>query len=179
MYKEFMGKITLITGGVRSGKSAYALLCTSAVSGMKEFIATAIPFDSEMEERARNHQLERGDAFVTIEEPYDLPKAISGLHGDIQAVVVDCLTVWLGNLFYKHENELDFIKLNIDQLIGSFNDCHADIYMVTNEVGWGIVPDNKLSRLFRDYNGLMNQKIASRADEVVVVTCGIPSKIKG
>lgn len=174
-----MGKITLITGGVRSGKSAYALACASATCGTKAFIATAIPFDIEMEERARNHQLERGDVFVTIEEPYDLPKAISGLNDEVKAVVVDCLTVWLGNLFYKHENDLDIIKSSVDQLISSFNSCHADIYMVTNEVGWGIVPDNKLSRLFRDYNGLLNQKVASRADEVIVVICGIPSKIKG
>jgi adenosylcobinamide kinase/adenosylcobinamide-phosphate guanylyltransferase len=174
-----MGTITLITGGVRSGKSAYALSCATPKDGIKAFIATAIPFDSEMETRITNHRLERGDSFVTIEEPYDLSKTVQELNPTITVVVIDCLTVWLGNLFYKHENEIELINTTIDAFITSLQKCHADIIMVTNEVGWGIVPDNRLSRDFRDCNGLMNQKIAKCADCVIMCVCGLPMKLKG
>jgi adenosylcobinamide kinase / adenosylcobinamide-phosphate guanylyltransferase len=174
-----MGKITLITGGVRSGKSAYALSRATSGDGTRAFIATAIPFDSEMETRVVNHKLERGDAFLTIEEPYDLTKAIQNLSPAITVAVIDCLTVWLGNLFYKHESEIEMINKIIDAFIISLQRCHADIIMVTNEVGWGIVPDNKLSRDFRDCNGLMNQKIAKCADNVILCTCGLPMQLKG
>lgn len=179
MYKGTMGSTTLITGGVRSGKSAYVLSCTEQCQETKAFIATAVPFDNEMAERVKNHQIERGNRFVTIEEPYDLAKAILELNTSINTVIVDCLTVWLGNLFYKFENDLDQINKAIDEFINSLSRSHADLYLVTNEVGWGIVPDNKLSRCFRDCNGLMNQKIASFAEKVILCACGIPLKMKG
>lgn len=174
-----MGSITLITGGVRSGKSAYALSCTDKYQEIKAFFATAVPFDDEMSERVKNHQIERGNRFLTIEEPYDLAKAVLELNISIKIVIVDCLTVWLGNLFFKYENDLDFINNAIDEFIKSLSRSHADFYLVTNEVGWGIVPDNKMSRCFRDLNGLMNQKIASFAETVILCACGIPIKMKG
>jgi adenosylcobinamide kinase / adenosylcobinamide-phosphate guanylyltransferase len=174
-----MGSITLITGGVRSGKSAYALSCTEQCHDIKAFIATAVPFDNEMAERIKNHQIERGNSFLTIEEPYDLAKAILELNSSIKIAIVDCLTVWLGNLFYKYENDLELINKSIDEFIRCLSKSHADLYLVTNEVGWGIVPDNKLSRCFRDLNGLMNQKIALLAKIVILCACGIPIKMKG
>ena len=174
-----MGTITLITGGVRSGKSSYALSCAASKNGIKAFIATAIPFDSEMETRVVNHKLERGDSFVTIEEPYNLSKAIQDLNAATSVAVIDCLTVWLGNLFYKHENEIDYINETIDLFVNNLQKSRIDIIMVTNEVGWGIVPDNRLSRDFRDCNGLMNQRIAKCANSVILCACGLPVKLKG
>jgi len=179
MCKGTMGSTTLITGGVRSGKSSYALSCAEKDPGIKAFVATAVPFDNEMVERARNHQIERGNRFITIEEPYELSKAILELNTTIRTVVVDCLTVWLGNLFYKFENNIEPINAAIHEFIISLKKSSADLYLVTNEVGWGIVPDNKLSRDFRDCNGLMNQKVASCADNVILCISGIPMKIKG
>jgi adenosylcobinamide kinase/adenosylcobinamide-phosphate guanylyltransferase len=173
-----MGKITLITGGVRSGKSAYALSCAEVYSGKKAFIATAVPFDTEMEERVKNHQSERGNRFTTIEEPYDLHKSVSELDDSITVAVIDCLTVWLGNLFYKYNSDITIINSEIDKFIHNISKSNVDMYIVTNEVGWGIVPDNKLSRSFRDCKGFMNQKIATCADNVFLCTCGIPLKVK-
>ncbi len=173
-----MGKITLITGGVRSGKSAYALSCAEVYSGKKAFIATAVPFDSEMEARVKNHQFERGDRFLTVEEPYEIYNSVSEVNDSIAVAVIDCLTVWLGNLFYKYDSNIEIINSEIDKFVYSIKKSTIDFYIVTNEVGWGIVPDNELSRSFRDCNGFMNQKVAACADNVYLCTCGIPLKIK-
>lgn len=173
-----MGKTTLITGGVRSGKSAYALCCAEEYSGEKAFIATAVPFDSEMKERVKKHQFERGNRFLTVEEPYELYKSISAMNDSIAVIVIDCLTVWLGNLFYKYNNDVKIINEEIEMFVCSIKQSKIDFYIVTNEVGWGIVPDNELSRSFRDCNGFMNQKMAACADNVYLCTCGIPLKIK-
>lgn len=174
-----MGKVHLITGGVRSGKSAYVLSATKDNQSTKAFIATAIPFDNEMKVRIENHKQERDRSYITIEEPYDLPGALLNVDKNISIAIVDCLTVWLGNLFYKHVNDESKILLEIKRLLECFPMINCDLYMVTNEVGCGIVPENKMARLFRDYNGLMNQKIAAAADEVVLCSCGLALKLKG
>jgi len=174
-----MGKITLVTGGVRSGKSSFALSYASSKVGTKVFIATAVAIDDEMRTRIENHQAERGKSFFTIEAPYDLSGAISLLSPEYSIAVVDCLTVWLGNLFYKFDNDMVGIQNAIDTLPDTLLNASTEIILVTNEVGWGIVPENKMAREFRDCSGLLNQKIAKIADTVVLCVSGIPITIKG
>jgi adenosylcobinamide kinase/adenosylcobinamide-phosphate guanylyltransferase len=174
-----MRKITLVTGGVRSGKSKCALSYAQSKEGIKLFIATAIPFDDEMRIRVENHRLERDKLFETVEEPYDLATAISHVQSKYPIVVVDCLTVWMGNLFYKYEQNPRMISQEIDRLIMALNNFQSEIIIVTNEVGWGIVPENKLAREFRDMNGLLNQKVAAVADNVILSVSGIQINIKG
>jgi len=174
-----MRKITLVTGGVRSGKSKCALSYAQSKDGSKLFIATAVPFDDEMRIRVENHRLERGESFETVEEPYELATAISQVHSKYSITVVDCLTVWMGNLFYKYEQNSGKINVGIEQLIMALNSTQSEIIIVTNEVGWGIVPENKLAREFRDMNGLLNQRVAAVADNVILSVSGIQINIKG
>jgi len=173
-----MGSITLVTGGVRSGKSSFALSYASEKRGTKTFIATAIPFDDEMKARVDTHKKERGESFITVEEPYDLSQAVLSVKEDITIAVIDCLTVWLGNLFYKYDSDMGKIKAAIDNFVNALQNCHVEIIMVTNEVGWGIVPENKMAREFRDCNGFLNQRIAKIADHVILCVSGIPVTIK-
>lgn len=174
-----MGKITLVTGGVRSGKSRFALSYAQSKDGTKMFIATAVPFDDEMKKRVDNHRLERGELFETVEEPYELAAAIARVQSEYSITVVDCLTVWMGNLFYKYEQNPGQIHDEIDRLISALRCLQSEIIIVTNEVGWGIVPENKLAREFRDMNGLLNQKVAAVADNVILSVSGIQINIKG
>jgi len=174
-----MGKVTLVTGGVRSGKSKFALSYAQSKNGNKVFIATAVPFDDEMRIRVENHRLERGELFETVEEPYDLADAITRIHSGYSIAVVDCLTVWMGNLFYQYEQNPKQIYTEIDHLIIVLRSAQSEIIIVTNEVGWGIVPENKLAREFRDMNGLLNQKVAAVADNVILSVSGIQINIKG
>jgi adenosylcobinamide kinase / adenosylcobinamide-phosphate guanylyltransferase len=174
-----MGKITLVTGGVRSGKSRFALSYAQSKDGNKMFIATAVPFDDEMKIRVDNHRRERGELFETVEEPYELAAAITSVDSRYSITVVDCLTVWMGNLFYKYEQNPGQIYTEIDRLVMALSRVQSEIIIVTNEVGWGIVPENKLAREFRDMNGLLNQKVAAVADNVILSVSGIQINIKG
>jgi adenosylcobinamide kinase/adenosylcobinamide-phosphate guanylyltransferase len=173
-----MGNITLITGGVRSGKSSFALEQVKSFSGKKFFLATAVPFDSEMQQRVVNHKAERGSDFTTIEEPCNIVKSLNELDDDT-VVVIDCLTVWLGNLFYQNNNNLEIISEEIQLFCDYLSRCEQTIVMVTNEVGWGIVPDNALARDYRDLSGKMNQKVAAVSHTVYLCVSGLPLKIKG
>lgn len=174
-----MRKITLVTGGVRSGKSRFAVSYAQSKAGNKVFIATAVPFDDEMKKRVDNHRLERGDFFATVEEPYDLAAAVMRVQSFYSIAVVDCLTVWMGNLFYKYEQNPGQIYAEIDNLVNALVNVQSEIIIVTNEVGWGIVPENKLAREFRDLNGLLNQKVAEVANNVILSVSGIQINIKG
>lgn len=177
-----MGQITLVTGGARSGKSSFALaLAEKTESPHRIFIASAVALDQEMKERIRLHQNERGGRFKTVEAPYDPYAAIDGLPKHSVAIL-DCLTVWLGNLFHKHSSKEPSIAHEIDRLA----DClarfksggHAHLILVTNEIGWGIVPADATTRLFRDTAGRLNSRIAGLADSVHLCACGIPIKLK-
>ncbi len=171
-----MSKITFVTGGSRSGKSRYALEVAEKYS-KRGFIATAIPFDDEMKSRIKKHQDERENKFITLEEPYNLADAISNLETKTDVVVIDCITVWLGNLLFKFgEDRMDFDA--IDLLYAKLKDTKCDIIIVTNEVGMGIIPENKLARHYRDLAGFVNQRLATIADEVIFMVSGIPTKIK-
>jgi adenosylcobinamide kinase/adenosylcobinamide-phosphate guanylyltransferase len=169
-------RITLVTGGCRSGKSRYALEQASAFTH-PVFVATAVAFDDEMKARIDRHQRERGAAFQTVEAPYDLSAALRSLPPGTDVALVDCLTVWMGNLLCRPEATSD-TPAEVDELLTVLRDPPCDIILVTNEVGMGIVPENALARRFRDETGFLNQSIAALADTVVLAVSGIPTVIK-
>lgn len=176
-----MGKITLITGGSRSGKSSFALELAEKSYTKRGFIATAVAFDDEMRDRIARHKDERSDRYVTIEEPYNLTEKLASLDNTLQVYIIDCLTVWLGNCFYKNGDEQAPVEARIDRLFEYLKKPtqSADLIFVTNEVGSGIIPENKLARMFKDCAGICNKKIATIADEVYLCVSGISLKIKG
>jgi adenosylcobinamide kinase/adenosylcobinamide-phosphate guanylyltransferase len=169
-------KIIFILGGARSGKSTYALKEASKFSGKKVYIATAEALDEEMKERIEKHKRERGKDWDTYEEPLKISALIKKTEGRYQIIVVDCLTLWLSNIMHRNSD----IGYEIENLIETLRTTHqaSQIYIVSNEVGMGIVPENEMSRRFRDMAGLLNQKIAEVADKVYMVVAGIPVKIK-
>jgi len=169
-------KVTLVTGGGRSGKSRRALELALPRKS-KAFIATAEAIDDEMRARIEKHREDRGDEFRTVEEPYDLAKALKSLPGETEVAVIDCLTVWLGNLVSRHQGEAGAFP-EVPAFVEALRDPPCDLIVVTNEVGMGIVPANEIARRFRDLAGTVNQAIASLADEVVLMVSGVPVLIK-
>ncbi len=163
--------ITLITGGVKSGKSRFALELAKNKKD-KFFIATAEPIDDEMKLKIEKHKLERKGEFTTIEEPIYLAKAISSIK-NAQVCIVDCLNIWLNNLLY-------YDKLNqIEELLKLLKNHNGfDLIFVSNEVGMGLTPTNKLSRRFINLLGDLNQRMASVSDAVYFMVSGLPLKIK-
>jgi adenosyl cobinamide kinase/adenosyl cobinamide phosphate guanylyltransferase len=171
-----MNRVTLITGGARSGKSRYALELADT-DARRVFIATAEPCDEEMRARIEKHRSARGSAFDTIEEPYDLAGALRAMPTGTGVAVIDCLTVWLGNLMYRHgEEQTDYPE--VGEFLAAVESPACNLLIVTNEVGFGIVPDNPLGRRFRDMAGVVNQEVARRADRVVMMVCGHPMVVK-
>ena len=174
-----MGRIILVTGGARSGKSSFALEEAMKHQGKRVFIATALALDEEMKDRIRRHREERGERFATIEEPLDIISCVEGLAEDVKVLVVDCLTVWLGNLFHECGDNEDAVKQDVERFCKALPAINPELILVTNEVGFGIVPENRLTRLYRDMLGFLNRVIAQRADKVYCCICGIPVCIKG
>ncbi len=172
-----MAKITLVTGGARSGKSSYALSLAESIK-KNVFIATAEAVDDEMQQRIDRHQKERNDRFLTIETPVHLGQAISAVESETQLVIIDCLTVWLGNLLVKDDSG-QLLKTETEALLNILKDPPCPLVIVTNEVGMGIVPMNEMARKFRDQAGWLNQKIAELAEEVIFIISGISMKVKG
>lgn len=167
--------VTLIGGGVRSGKSRYALRRAEERFSGGVFVATGEARDEEMSERIRRHQAERGSFWRTIEEPLSLVDALKELKA--QCVVVDCLTLWLSNIMLAEDRDAD---IELDRLAAVITPPRSgELLLVTNEVGSGIVPENALAREFRDRAGEMNQRIAAAADEVVWMAFGCPLHVKG
>lgn len=168
-------KIVFVVGGARSGKSSFALKTASSVLGEKAYIATAQALDSEMDERIKKHRDQRGEDWTTFEEPLNLANAIEDISGRYSVIIVDCLTLWLSNIMH---GALD-VEAQIKGLKSKLA-CRKPslVYLVSNEVGMGIVPDNEVARWFRDMAGYLNQRVAEIADEVYLVTAGIPLKIK-
>lgn len=167
-------RLTLVTGGARSGKSSYAERLAIASLRPRRYIATAQAFDAEMEERITMHRAQRGADWVTVEAPLDLAAALASAKPE-EVVLVDCLTLWLTNhLLAEHDLEAE-----ISNLLTALKNCSAPVICVTNEVGWGIVPMDALSRRFRDEQGRLNQRVAAAADLAVAVLCGLPLALKG
>jgi adenosylcobinamide kinase/adenosylcobinamide-phosphate guanylyltransferase len=166
----------LITGGARSGKSRYAEQRAGELGGRRLYIATAEAKDNEMAQRIAEHKLRRGDEWRTIEEPFELSSALLAQRGRTDCALVDCVTLWLSNLLLHRDAE--FAGENVEQLVETLPRLDFHIVLVTNEVGWGIVPENALARQFRDLAGWANQQIAAAADEVILAVAGVPMIVK-
>ena len=173
-----INNITFVIGGCRSGKSSFALDQANKIKGKKKyFIATSVPMDSEMEKRVKSHQQERGEEWYTIEEPVKIHEKINQYSSQAGVILVDCLTLWVSNLLFHSLGEAQIDKA-ITNLELSLDKCECPVFMVSNEVGCGIVPENKLARQFRDFAGSVNQRIAKVADTVVMTVAGIDIQIK-
>jgi adenosylcobinamide kinase/adenosylcobinamide-phosphate guanylyltransferase len=172
-----MNKTILVIGGCRSGKSSHALNLANQIPGHKIFIATCMPHDKEMEERVLLHKKQRSRVWTTLEVPVRLPEEISKNSRKENVILVDCLTLWLSNLLLEN-NDQGNMDGHIRKLVRSLENARCPIILVSNEVGTGIVPENKLARRFRDIAGFTNQKVAACADKVIWMVAGIPVGVK-
>ncbi len=172
-----MKETVLIIGGCRSGKSGHALQLADQLAGHKIFMATCVPHDREMEQRVLHHQKQRNPNWKTLEVPLLLSEAIRENSRRGHVILVDCLTLWINNILLEKDDP-ENIDMNIQKLIQSLEKTECPVILVSNEVGTGIVPENRLARLFRDVAGFANQKIAASVDRVIWMVAGIPVKIK-
>ncbi len=171
-------KVTFVIGGCRSGKSSFALDQANKIKGRKKyFLATSVPADTEMEKRVAQHQLERGEEWHTIEEPLNIQAVLDEFSPKADVILVDCLTLWVSNLMAR-SNDKNQIETEIEKLETALRRCRCPVFLVSNEVGTGIVPDNMLARQFRDFAGLVNQGAAKAADVVIMTIAGIDVQIK-
>lgn len=166
--------LTLVVGGARSGKSRFAEGLVTDASTRRRYLATAEAWDDEMRDRIAKHQRDRAGDWVTVEAPLDLPTALATATRE-EAVLIDCATLWLTNHMLAHHD----IPSMTDRLMTALADCLAPVVIVTNETGWGIVPENALARRFRDEQGRLNQRLAQAAGLVVTVIAGLPMVLKG
>ncbi|CAG7840880.1 cobinamide kinase [Clostridium novyi B str. ATCC 27606] len=186
-----MGKIILVTGGARSGKSNYAENIAKDIEGKILYIATSIPFDDEMKHRVKKHKESRPEVWDTYEGYKDLDIVVREKNSLYDGMLLDCVTIMTSNFMFDYIGdkigEADNITLdkvekkiitNFEKLLNEVNKGNSTMILVTNELGYGIVPENKLARVYRDIIGRINQYIASRASEVYLVVCGIPMKVK-
>lgn len=194
-----MAKIIFVLGGARSGKSAFAEGLAKKYHDVA-YIATAEAKDDEMRERIRVHRERRPASWMTVESPYHIERALSGLNGRVSMVLIDCITLYITNMLlndekaFPHEvaalygsssQDQGSTKLRQKHILGEINNlsqvCREskfDVILIANEVGLGIVPDNALSREFRDIAGCANQILAEEADEVFFLMAGIPQRLK-
>ena len=174
-----MLKTTLfVIGGCRSGKSRQALELAEGFGSTRQiFIATCVPQDEEMKRRVRRHQAERDQRWHTVETPLRLPQAVVELGRSGSVLLIDCLTLWISNLLMETA-QIDQIEMHINQLVEALDQTACPVVLVSNEVGTGIVPENRLARLFRDATGMVNQRVAQCADQVMWIMAGIPVPIK-
>ena len=169
-------QIILVTGGARSGKSKYAEQRAQELGGRRLYIATAEANDDEMAQRITEHKKRRGNDWTTVEEPVELSSVLLAQRGRTDCALVDCLTIWLSNLLLHRDAE--YAGQQVELLVQNLPRLDFHVVLVTNEVGWGIVPDNALARQFRDLAGRANQRIAESAHEVVLTVAGMPMIVK-
>jgi adenosylcobinamide kinase/adenosylcobinamide-phosphate guanylyltransferase len=174
---QSVAEVSLVLGGARSGKSRYAEALIAAFKARWQppwvYVATAEPGDTEMAERIAAHRTRRGADWRTIEAPRDLAGSLQACRA--VPVLIDCLTLWLSNLMAADAD----IETEIAALERALAEAQAPIVMVANEVGSGVVPSYPLGRRFRDLQGVLNQRLAARADRVVLVVAGLPLALKG
>ena len=166
--------LTFVLGGAASGKSAFAEQLVVTSGKKKIYLATSQVFDDEMKDKVKRHISQRGAGWETVEAPFDLGPTLAELPSDC-ACLIDCATMWLTNHLLA-DNNLDQAQ---SMLLQSLRLCAAQVVIVSNEVGHGIVPDNALSRQFREAQGRLNIALAAEADLVVQVTAGLPLVLKG
>jgi adenosylcobinamide kinase/adenosylcobinamide-phosphate guanylyltransferase len=173
---ESLGRLTLYLGGAKSGKTRLALARAETSPPPRLYLATAQALDSEMAERIRRHQAERGPGWQTLESPLTPDQTLDALEGN-QVVLLDCLTLWLNNLLAT-DAEDDLILARTGALLKSIDAYAGPVIVVSNEVGGGIVPLNALARRFRDLAGEINQRFAAQADQVVLAMAGLECPLK-
>jgi adenosylcobinamide kinase/adenosylcobinamide-phosphate guanylyltransferase len=182
-------KLILITGGARSGKSRFAEELAEQLGKPRTFIATAQIYDEEMQERVRVHKERRAEHWITREAPFDTAAQIIEAGNDTPVILVDCLTLFVTNHLLKElpadhlpgssqKHYIDKVLKAVDKFVIAAKSVPASVIVVTNEVGSGIVPDNALSRMFRDAAGMANQRLAAVADEVFFMVSGLPVQVK-
>lgn len=170
-------RIVLVTGGARSGKTTYAVRLAERWWKRPAYLATAEAFDAEMAERIKHHRRSRGPHWTSVEEALNIAPIIRKGARNCDGILLDCVTIWLCNILTKEGPTA--VKRRKDNLLDAIAKAGQDIILVTNEVGSGIVPANKLAREFRDRAGWMNQALAECADTVVLVVAGLPIVLKG
>lgn len=170
-------KAILVTGGCRSGKSRFAQKWAEERGESRLFLATARVTDEEMAERIRRHQKARRKCWETVEEPLLVDGVLRkyGLNRDV--ILVDCVTIWLSNLLLEGVSDEDILK-RVQMVSKTLHSISCSTALVTNEVGWGIVPEHPLGRRFRDLAGFANQILAESVDRVVLMVAGLPMKVK-
>jgi adenosylcobinamide kinase/adenosylcobinamide-phosphate guanylyltransferase len=178
------GCLTLITGGARSGKSALAERLAARAGNRITYVATCEPLDDEMRERVRAHRERRPRHWVTVEEPLAVDQAVL-LHGRTSdAVIVDCLGLWVTNILLRQRPDAEYrgrcdeVLQHVVNLVDAAARVTGDVLVVSNEVGSGLVPDNLLGRIFRDSLGWANQTVAVAAQRVYLTVAGIPVDVK-
>ena len=176
--------IELILGGARSGKSAYAqkraIALANRASPAKQviYIATATAVDQEMRERIARHQADRPGHWLVHEQPLDLWQVLQEQgQSPEHLLLVDCLTLWLNNELYQRQPQ-DFALFS-QRFLRTLSDCEAQVLLVANEVGLGVVPMGEVTRQFVDWAGWLNQAVAAKADKVTLITAGLPLILKG
>ncbi|NOZ19618.1 MAG: bifunctional adenosylcobinamide kinase/adenosylcobinamide-phosphate guanylyltransferase [Planctomycetes bacterium] len=175
-----MGKMVFVTGGARSGKSAFAEGLMKGRDAVA-YIATARADDDEMRARVQKHRERRPKSWVTLERPKGADEAVRDAAKKCSGILIDCITIYVTNLLLDDVNTSDkegYISREIKALCKACRDVEADVVLISNEVGSGIVPDNALARQFRDAQGLANQALAQEADEVYFLVAGLPIKLK-
>ena len=177
MTKSNEKELVLVLGGSRSGKSTWALRYIEEHYSSYLFLATAEALDKEMEERVRLHKESRDSKWELIEEPLEISGSLDADCGHVDAVLIDCMTVWLSNVLLKQGDNQ--VKPYQERLFKSLSGRKQSIVIVSNEVGAGIVPEHALGRKYRDLSGILNQKIAALADKVIFIIAGLPVCIKG
>jgi len=164
--------IILVLGGAASGKSKYAeSLCASP----RVYVATAQAFDDEMHGKIAKHKWQRGEGWITVEEPLDLIGALKKAEAQAGTILLDCLTLWLTNLVMAEKD----IAAEMSALMDHLRGMRARVVIVSNELGLGVVPEHGLTRRFRELHGVMNQSVAEVADTVMFVVAGLPQVLKG
>jgi adenosylcobinamide kinase/adenosylcobinamide-phosphate guanylyltransferase len=165
--------LTFLLGGARSGKSTHAEKLVTALPAPWTYIATAQAYDDEMAERIALHRTRRGESWSTVDAPLDLAQALRAVP-DNRAVLVDCLTLWLSNHMLAHQ-DINGLSAELEDVLAA---PRGQWFVVSNEVGLGIVPDNALGRRFRDAQGRLNQRVAAVAARVFFMVAGLPMQVK-
>jgi adenosylcobinamide kinase / adenosylcobinamide-phosphate guanylyltransferase len=184
-------KIIFVTGGSRSGKSLFAEKKAAEISDKVVYIATSIPFDDEMKDRVKKHKERRPGSWATLEQYFDIHRVIKDVKPNSECILLDCVTIMVSNLMFSKyhgswddistdevDTLMDHVMSQVDKLIDEIRANGMSAVMVSNEIGMGIVPDNKVSRIFRDIAGKANQLVASKCDEAYLLVSSLPVKLK-
>jgi adenosylcobinamide kinase/adenosylcobinamide-phosphate guanylyltransferase len=176
MFMAEVSRSILVLGGARSGKSAFAEQMVLSSGGAAHYIATGRAWDDEMRDRIAHHQQRRGDLWTIHEEPLALTETLKRLDQPGNMILVDCLTLWVTNLMLEEGLSVEDA---FEPLVTHAANAQAQIVFVSNEVGLGIVPENRMAREFRDRAGRLHQQIAAVATDVYFIAAGLPLKMKG